>query len=50
VPQHAEAADGYELKITGYFNLTAGGVLHGAAEQTGSNVGVVPEGEIELTP
>src|SRR6266849_739835 len=46
----AGAANGFELKISGYFNLTPGSVLHGAGGQIGSSVGVVPEGEIELTP
>src|SRR5271163_3747066 len=46
----ADAANGFELKISGYFNLTPGGVLHGAGDQVGSSVGVVPEGEVELTP
>jgi hypothetical protein len=46
----ANAANDFELKISGYFNLTPGGALHGASDQTGSSVGVVPEGEIELTP
>ena len=50
VPRSADAANGVELKISGYFNLTSGGVLHGAGGQIGSSVGVVPEGEIELTP
>ena len=45
----ADAGDGFELKISGYFNLTQGGVLHGVGEETGSSVGVVPEAEIELT-
>jgi Gram-negative porin len=46
----AVAENAFELKTSGYFNLTPGGVLHGAAGQTRSSVGVVPEGEIELTP
>jgi hypothetical protein len=46
----AGAESAFELKTSGYFNLTSGGVLHGAGGQTGSSVGVVPEGEIELTP
>ena len=46
----ADAESGFELKTSGYFNLTPGGVIHGGGGQTGSNVGVVPEGEIELTP
>src|SRR5713101_8322553 len=50
VTRGAHAANGFELKTSGYFNLTTGGVLHGAGRQTGSSVGVVPEGEIELTP
>ena len=50
VTSSANAADDFELKISGYFNLTPGGALHGAGGQTGSSVGVVPEGEIELTP
>src|SRR6266849_2059392 len=50
VPRSADAANGFKLKISGYFNLTPGGVLHGAGGQIGSSVGVVPEGEIELTP
>src|SRR5260370_3591898 len=50
VTSSANAADDFELKISGYFNLTPGGVLHRAGGQTGSSVGVVPEGEIELTP
>jgi hypothetical protein len=45
-----DAGDGFELKISGYFNLTPGGVLRGVGEETGSSVGVVPEAEIELTP
>jgi hypothetical protein len=45
-----DAANGFELKVSGYFNLTPGGVLHGAGRQIGSSLGVVPEGEIELTP
>src|SRR5713101_9372557 len=50
VTRSAHAATGFELKTSGYFNLTPGGGLHGAGGQTGSSVGVVPEGEIELTP
>ncbi len=50
VCQPAYSADTFELKTSGYLNLTPGGVLHGAGSQTGSSVGVVPEGEIELTP
>jgi Gram-negative porin len=50
VTRGAHAANGFELRTSGYFNLTTGGVLHGAGRQTGSSVGVVPEGEIELTP
>jgi hypothetical protein len=50
VARSANAANDFELKISGYFNLTPGGALHGASGQTGSSVGVVPEGEIELTP
>jgi hypothetical protein len=50
VTRSANAANDFELKISGYFNLTPGGALHGASGQTGSSVGVVPEGEIELTP
>jgi hypothetical protein len=50
VTRSAQAASSFELKISGYFNLTPGGVLHGAGGQTGSSVGIVPEGEIELTP
>jgi hypothetical protein len=50
VTRSAEAANGFDLKLSGYFNLTPGGVLHGAGGQTRSSVGVVPEGEIELTP
>jgi hypothetical protein len=46
----AKAANGFDLKISGYFNLTQGGVLHGTGSQPGSSTGVVPEGEIELTP
>ena len=46
----AYSADNFELKTSGYLNLTPGGVLYGAGSQTGSSVGVVPEGEIELTP
>jgi hypothetical protein len=46
----ADAEDGLELKVSGYFNLTPGGVLRGVSGDTGSSVGVVPEGEIELTP
>src|SRR6266446_4471354 len=48
--RNAEAANGFDLKISGYFNLTPGGVLHRTSGQTGSSVGVVPEAEIELTP
>src|SRR5216683_1446027 len=50
VARSANAANDFELKISGYFNLTPGGALRGAGGQTGSSVGVVPEGEIELTP
>jgi Gram-negative porin len=50
VTSTADAADAFGLKISGYFNLTPGGVLHGADGQTGSSVGIVPDGEIELTP
>src|SRR6267142_2550820 len=50
VCQPAYSADSFELKTSGYLNLTPGGVLHGAGSQTGSSLGVVPEGEIELTP
>jgi hypothetical protein len=50
VARNANAANDFELKISGYFNLTPGGALRGAGGQTGSSVGVVPEGEIELTP
>jgi hypothetical protein len=50
VTRGAHAANGFELKTSGYFNLTTGGVLYDAGGQTGSSVGVVPEGEIELTP
>ena len=50
VTSTADAADAFGLKVSGYFNLTPGGVLHGADGQTGSSVGIVPEGEIELTP
>src|SRR5258708_5124065 len=50
VTRSAGAENGFELKTSGYFNLTPGGVLHGPGGQTGSSVGVVPEGEIELTP
>ncbi len=50
VTRSAQAASTFELKVSGYLNFTAGGVLHGAGDQTGSSVGVVPEGEIELTP
>ena len=50
VTSGANAANDFELKISGYFNLTPGGALHGAGGQTGSSVRVVPEGEIELTP
>jgi hypothetical protein len=50
VTRSAEAANGFDLKLSGYFNLTSGGMLHGASGQTRSSVGVVPEGEIELTP
>lgn len=46
----APGAEGLEPKISGYFNFTAGGVLHGVSDQTGSSVGVVLEGEVELTP
>ena len=46
----ADAANGFELKISGYFNLTPGSVLRGAGGQTGSSIGVEPEAEIELTP
>jgi hypothetical protein len=46
----AGAENTFDLKASGYFNVTPGGVLHGAGGQTGSNVGAVPEGEIELTP
>ncbi len=34
----AGAENGFELKTSGYFNLTPGGVLHGARGQTGSSV------------
>jgi hypothetical protein len=50
VSRSAHAANGFELKTSGYFNLTTGGVLHGAGGQIGTSVGAVPEGEIELTP
>src|SRR5260370_31395074 len=50
VTRTADAANGFELKISGYFNLTTGGVVRGAGGQTGSSVGIAPEGEIELTP
>jgi Gram-negative porin len=50
VTRSAGAENAFELKASGYFNLTPGGVLHGAGGQIGSSVGVVPEGEIELTP
>jgi hypothetical protein len=50
VTRIAGAENSFELKTSGYFNLTPGGVLHGAVGQTGSSVGVVPEGEVELTP
>jgi len=50
VTRSADAANGFELKTSGYFNLTPGGVLHGAGGRSGSSVGFVPEGEIELTP
>jgi hypothetical protein len=50
VTSTADAADAVGLKISGYFNLTPGSVSHGADGQTGSSVGIVPEGEIELTP
>ena len=46
----AYSADNFELKTSGYLNLTSGGVLYGASSQTGSSVGLVPEGEIEFTP
>ena len=46
----ADAANGFEPKISGYLNLTPGGVLRGVGQQTGNSVGVVPEGEIEFTP
>jgi hypothetical protein len=48
--RNADAANGFDLEISGYFNLTPSGVLHRTSGQTGSNVGVVPEAEIELTP
>jgi hypothetical protein len=48
--QPAYSADNFELKTSGYLNLTPGGVFHGAGNQTGSSVGIVPEGEIEFTP
>src|SRR5258708_19898510 len=50
VTRSAGAENAFELKTSGYFNLTPAPVLHGAGGQTGSSVGVVPEGEIELTP
>jgi hypothetical protein len=50
VTRSAQAASSFELEISGYFNLTPGGVLHGAGGQTRNSVGIVPEGEIELTP
>jgi hypothetical protein len=50
VIRSANAANDFELKISGYFNLTPGGAVRGVSGQTGSSVGVVPEGEIELTP
>jgi hypothetical protein len=50
VIRSANAANDFELKISGYFNLTPGGAVHGVSGQTRSSVGVVPEGEIELTP
>jgi len=42
--QPAYSADNFELKTSGYLNLTPGGVLYGASSQTGSSVGLVPEG------
>src|SRR5216684_782196 len=50
VTRSANAANDFEFKTSGYFNLTPGGALHGARDQTGSSAGVAPEGEIELTP
>jgi hypothetical protein len=48
--RNADSANAFDLKISGYVNLTAGGMLRGTGSATGSSVGVVPEGEIEITP
>src|SRR5258708_3184146 len=50
ITRSAGAENTVELKTSEYFNLTPGGVLHAVAGQTGSSVGVVPEGEVESPP